>query len=105
MNPDPRHYYLFAAYVVTWAIHGTYLFILSRKAARIRREMGELRSSGQRSVGSGQRRSSRLVVAMDTATVTVTISTTSTKQAQAHYYTEKEKHRDLSRTPCVIVAI
>ncbi len=47
MNPDPRHYYLFAAYVVTWAIHGTYLFILSRKAARIRREMGKLRSSGQ----------------------------------------------------------
>ena len=33
MNPDPHHFYLFAAYFVTWAIHGTYLFILSRKAA------------------------------------------------------------------------
>ena len=40
-------HYLYAAYVVTWAIHGAYLFILSRKAARIRREMGKLKSSGQ----------------------------------------------------------
>ncbi len=39
-------HYLYAAYVVTWAIHGTYLFILSRKAARIRREMGKLKSGG-----------------------------------------------------------
>ena len=43
MNPDPHHYYLFAAYVATWVIHGAYLFILSRKAARIRREMGKLK--------------------------------------------------------------
>ena len=31
--------YLYAAYVATWAIHGTYLWILLRKYARLRREM------------------------------------------------------------------
>ena len=46
MNPDPNHYYLYSAYVVTWAIHGVYLFILSRKAKRIRREMEKLKKSG-----------------------------------------------------------
>jgi CcmD family protein len=34
--------YLYAAYLVTWAIHGTYLTILLRKYSRIRREMKEL---------------------------------------------------------------
>lgn len=42
MNPNDLNY-LYAAYVVTWAIHGTYLFILARKAKRIRREMEKLR--------------------------------------------------------------
>ena len=46
MNADPHHYYLFAAYIATWAIHGTYLFILGRKAARIRRDMEKLKRSG-----------------------------------------------------------
>ena len=36
-------HYLYAAYIVTWAIHGTYLFILARKAKRIRREMEKLK--------------------------------------------------------------
>jgi CcmD family protein len=36
-------YYLYAAYIATWAIHGTYLVILVRKYSRIRREMGKLR--------------------------------------------------------------
>ena len=31
--------YLYAAYIVTWIIHGTYLAILVRKYSRIRREM------------------------------------------------------------------
>jgi CcmD family protein len=31
--------YLYAAYVASWAIHGTYLWILARKYARLRREM------------------------------------------------------------------
>lgn len=44
MNPDPHHYYLLAAYILTWAIHGTYLAILASKAKKIRREMGSLRS-------------------------------------------------------------
>ncbi len=33
MNP-----YLFAAYAATWAIHMTYLGILARRYARLRRE-------------------------------------------------------------------
>lgn len=37
------HYYLYAAYVATWLIHGTYLFVLARKAARVRREMEKLK--------------------------------------------------------------
>ena len=36
-------YYLYAAYVATWAIHGTYLVILARKYKRIRQEMDALR--------------------------------------------------------------
>lgn len=37
------NHYLYAAYIVTWAIHGVYLFILARKAKRIRCEMERLR--------------------------------------------------------------
>jgi CcmD family protein len=43
MTPDPHHHFLIAAYVATWAIHGTYLFILARKSARLRREMEKLK--------------------------------------------------------------
>jgi CcmD family protein len=35
--------YLYAAYIATWAIHGTYLSILVRKYSRLRREMEKLR--------------------------------------------------------------
>ena len=38
-------YYLYAAYVATWAIHGTYLVILLRRYSRIRREMERLQTS------------------------------------------------------------
>ena len=40
MNPLP---YLFAAYIATWAIHGTYLLILARKYKKVRREMESLK--------------------------------------------------------------
>ncbi len=43
MNPDAHHYYLITAYLVTWAIHGTYLYILARKAKRVRREIERLK--------------------------------------------------------------
>jgi CcmD family protein len=35
--------YLYAAYIATWAIHGTYLTILARQYSRIRREMEKLK--------------------------------------------------------------
>lgn len=35
-------HYLYAAYVATWAIHGTYLWILLRKYSKIRKEMEKL---------------------------------------------------------------
>jgi CcmD family protein len=35
--------YLFAAYIATWIIHGTYLAILARKYTRLRREMENLK--------------------------------------------------------------
>jgi CcmD family protein len=35
--------YLFAAFVATWVIHGTYLAILVRKYSKIRREMERLK--------------------------------------------------------------
>jgi CcmD family protein len=35
-------HYLYAAYIATWAIHGTYLVILARKYGKIRREMDSL---------------------------------------------------------------
>jgi CcmD family protein len=38
--------YLIAAYVATWAIHGTYLVILVRKYSKLRREIDSLKKSG-----------------------------------------------------------
>ena len=35
--------YLYAAFIATWGIHGTYLWILARKATRIRRDMEKLK--------------------------------------------------------------
>jgi CcmD family protein len=35
-------HYLYAAYIATWIIHGTYLAILVRKYSKIRREMESL---------------------------------------------------------------
>jgi CcmD family protein len=34
--------FLFAAYLATWVIHGTYLGTLVRRFARLKKEMGEL---------------------------------------------------------------
>jgi CcmD family protein len=42
MNPDPHNYYLIAAYLSAWVIHGVYLGILVRKYKKIRREMEKL---------------------------------------------------------------
>jgi len=36
-------HYLYAAYIATWAIHGTYLWILARKSAKIRKEMEKVK--------------------------------------------------------------
>jgi CcmD family protein len=36
-------HYLYAAYAMTWAIHGTYLYILARKAKRVRRAIEKLK--------------------------------------------------------------
>ena len=36
-------HYLYAAYIVTWAIHGTYLIILARRYSRIRQDMERLK--------------------------------------------------------------
>ena len=36
-------HYLYAAYIATWAIHGSYLAILARKHKKLRREMDSLR--------------------------------------------------------------
>jgi len=36
-------HYLYAAYIATWAIHGTYLAILVHKYSRIRREMEKMK--------------------------------------------------------------
>ena len=35
--------YLYAAYIATWVIHGTYLYILARKAKRVRKEIEQLK--------------------------------------------------------------
>ena len=31
--------YLYAAYIATWVIHGTYVTVLARKYSRLRKEM------------------------------------------------------------------
>ena len=36
-------HYLYAAYIATWAIHGTYLVILASKYKKISQEMDALR--------------------------------------------------------------
>jgi len=36
-------HYLYAAYIATWVIHGTYLAILVRKYGRVKKEMASLR--------------------------------------------------------------
>ena len=35
--------FLYAAYIVTWVVHITYLAVLGRKAARLRREIEDLK--------------------------------------------------------------
>jgi CcmD family protein len=35
--------YLYAAYIATWVIHGTYLVILARKSSQLRREIENLK--------------------------------------------------------------
>ena len=35
--------YVFAAYIATWLIHGTYIAILVRKYGRVKKEMESLR--------------------------------------------------------------
>jgi CcmD family protein len=34
--------FLFAAYIATWVIHGTYLGTLVRRFSRLKKELGEL---------------------------------------------------------------
>lgn len=36
-------HYLYAAYIVTWVVHITYLAVLGRRATRLRREIEELK--------------------------------------------------------------
>jgi CcmD family protein len=43
MSSPHNFWYLFSAYAATWAIHGTYLVILARRASRIRREIEKLK--------------------------------------------------------------
>ncbi len=38
-----KTHFLYAAYIVTWVVHITYLAVLGRKAARLRREVEELK--------------------------------------------------------------
>ncbi len=38
-----KTYFLYAAYVVTWIVHITYLAFLGRKATRLRREIEDLK--------------------------------------------------------------
>jgi len=46
-------HYLYAAYIATWFIHGTYLTILVRKYSRIRREMEAKPSAINRQPSAG----------------------------------------------------
>ena len=38
-------HYLYAAYGATWAIHGTYLWILARKAGQMKKEMEKVKKA------------------------------------------------------------
>lgn len=38
-----KTHFLYAAYVVTWVVHIAYLAVLSLKAARLRREVEDLK--------------------------------------------------------------
>ncbi|MGH9515324.1 MAG: hypothetical protein ACRD3P_06560 [Terriglobales bacterium] len=46
-------HYLYAAYIATWVIHGTYLTILVRKYSRIRKEMEKNSSALSRQPSAG----------------------------------------------------
>jgi CcmD family protein len=49
-------HYLYAAYLATWAIHGTYLVILARKYRGLHREMEELKQKFRSQAGSAGKR-------------------------------------------------
>ncbi len=42
MNPSNGNAYLYAAYIVVWAVHSLYAYSLLSRARRIRREAAEL---------------------------------------------------------------
>jgi CcmD family protein len=42
--------FLFAAYIATWLIHGTYLATLVRRFGRLKKEMVELNKNRSRSI-------------------------------------------------------
>ncbi len=44
MNPSNGNAYLYAAYIVVWAVHSLYAYSLLGRARRIRREAAELKS-------------------------------------------------------------
>jgi CcmD family protein len=46
--------YLFAAYIVTWLVHGIYLGSLVRRFSRLRRELAEVHKSRPRDSNSGR---------------------------------------------------
>jgi CcmD family protein len=41
-------YYLYSAYIATWAIHGIYLWILARNAGRLKKEMEKVNKAVSR---------------------------------------------------------
>lgn len=41
-------HYLYAAYIATWAIHGTYLVILARKYKAVRHDMEKFKREAGR---------------------------------------------------------
>ncbi|MDR3764160.1 MAG: CcmD family protein [Acidobacteriota bacterium] len=47
MNTAGNNGYLYAAYVVVWAIHVFYFFTLASRARRLKREARELESSSR----------------------------------------------------------
>ena len=48
MNPSNGNAYLYAAYIVVWAVHSLYAYSLLGRARRLRREAAELESQRQR---------------------------------------------------------